>query len=97
MTEPNLSHPQLKRAETTSSIGAGVLGGGLALLLPERLRAYAVPILLTGLVMHVWGMYDKHRLERRSGVARLWWAELLYWSCWVGLLALTAYVAVRGR
>jgi len=27
MTEPNLSYPQLKRAETTSSIGAGVLGG----------------------------------------------------------------------
>lgn len=94
MIAPIVSHAQLKRAETTSSIGAGVLGAGLALLVADRLAAHAIPILLVGLLMHVWGMYDKHRLEGRSGAARLWWGELLYWGCWAGSLALVVYVAL---
>jgi len=97
MIAPMVSHAQLKRAETTSSIGAGVLGAGLALLAADRLAAHAIPILLAGLVMHVWGMYDKHRLEGRAGAERLWWAELLYWGCWAGLLGLIVYVVARGR
>ena len=97
MSTQTVPHAQLKRAETTSSIGAGVLGAGIALLMPDRLTAYAIPILLTGLVLHVWGMYDKHRLEACSSPARLWWAELLYWGCWLGLLALLTYVVVGGR
>lgn len=94
MTTPTVSHSRLKRAETTSSIGAGVLGAGVALLVANRLAAHAVPILITGLVMHAWGMYDKHRLERDEGAGRLWWAELLYWGCWVALAALLAYVLI---
>ena len=97
MDGSSVFNTRLKRAEATSSIGAGVLGAGLALLMPDRLAQHAIPILLTGLVMHVWGMYDKHRLESQVGAARVWWAELLYRACWVGLLALIAYVAVRGR
>ena len=89
------STARVKRAETTSSIGAGVLGAGIALLLPTRFRAYALPILAVGLVMHVWGMYDKHRLESLGGPARLWWAELLYWLCWVTLAALLLYLLVQ--
>ena len=79
---------QLKRAETTSSVGAGVLGAGIALLLPAHARMYAVPILVIGLVMHAWGMWDKHRLETLSAAPRLWWAEVLYWGCWLLLVAL---------
>jgi len=89
------SAARVKRAETTSSIGAGVLGAGIALLLPTRFRAYALPILAVGLVMHVWGMYDRHRLESLGGSARLWWAELLYWLCWVTLAALLLYLLVQ--
>jgi hypothetical protein len=94
MTTPTDSQSQLKRAQTTSTVGAGVLGAGLALLVGDRMAAYAIPILLVGLVTHVWGMYDKHRLEGRSDVMRLWWAELLYWACWIGLLALLVYILV---
>ena len=97
MTIPMVFSSRLKRAETTSSIGAGVLGAGIASLLPERLAPYAIPILLVGLVMHVWGMYDKHRLERRAGAKPPWWAELLYWGCWLGLLVLLGYVIFPGR
>lgn len=97
MSNPMVFSSRLKLAETTSSIGAGVLGAGVASLLPQRLAPYAIPILFVGLVMHVWGMYDKHRLERRAGVPSPRWAELLYWVCWLGLLVLLGYVIVPRR
>jgi hypothetical protein len=56
----------LRLAELTSSIGAGVLDFGLGLLLVRSPPNSGVPVLLVGLGLHVWGMFDKHRLE--SGV-----------------------------
>jgi len=84
-----------KRAELLSSVGAGVLGAGLALLAAEALAPYAVAILLVGLGAHAWGMFEKHRLERQAHSARLWWAETLYWSCWFALAALAIVIATR--
>ena len=86
-----------KRADTTSAVGAGVLGAGIGLLLQGNLRPYATTFLLLGLVMHAWGMYDKHRLELGAAGSRLWWADLLYWGCWIGLLALGLYIALELR
>jgi hypothetical protein len=97
MKEAMVSPAALKRADTTSSIGAGVLGAGLALLVADRLTPYAIPIFAIGLVMHVWGMVDKHRLQSRAPSPRLWWAELLYWGCWLGLLFLLGYILVARR
>ena len=91
-----MSAAHLKRAETTASIGAGVLGAGIALLLPEFVRFYAVPIVALGLVMHAWGMYDKHRLETSAGAKEPWWAMALYWLCWLALVALFLYL-LAGR
>jgi len=84
-----------KRAELLSSVGAGVLGAGLALLLAEALAPYAVAILLVGLCAHAWGMFERHRLERQVRAARLWWVEALYWSCWFALAALAIAIATR--
>lgn len=41
---------RIKKAELLSSIGAGVLGAGIALLLTKFLTPYAIPILLIGLI-----------------------------------------------
>ena len=84
----------LKRAETTSTLGAGMLGAGIALLAFDLLRSYAVPFVLIGLAMHAWGMFDKHRLESGTAIARVWWAEALYWGCWTALVALAVYVGL---
>jgi len=43
---------QTKRAELLSSVGTGVLGGGLALLFAEILKGYALVTLIVGLAMH---------------------------------------------
>jgi hypothetical protein len=84
----------IKRAEILSLTGAGVLGAGLALLLPKVLESYAVPMVVTGIVMHAWGMYQKHRMENAKGNTRIWWVEAMYWSCWLILAALLLFIAV---
>ncbi len=88
----NASH--FKRAELTSSIGAAILGGGVALLFAEALAHFAMTILLVGIFVHAWGMYDKRRVEREFGARRIWWAEALYWICWVAIAALAVYIFV---
>ena len=86
---------RVKKAELLSSIGAGVLGAGIALLVANQLASYAVPILLLGLLSHAAGMFQKHGLEQQGEVVRVWWVEALYWFCWLGLAALLLFVIVR--
>jgi len=86
---------RVKKAELLSSLGAGVLGAGIALLLPNQLAPYAIPILLLGLISHAVGMSQKHRLEQKGEIVRIWWAETLYWLCWLALAALLVLIIVR--
>jgi len=86
---------RLKRAELTSGVGALVLGIGLGALFAAYLGGAGLAVLLTGLLLHVWGMYDKHRLERGTAAVSVWWADLLYWVCWVALVLLLAFVGWR--
>ncbi|MCI0488707.1 MAG: hypothetical protein L0229_19125 [Blastocatellia bacterium] len=84
-----------RRAELLSSVGAGVLGAGLALLFAQALAPYSIPILLVGLFAHAWGMFQKHKLESQTAITRIWWAEALYWACWLALVVLLLVIAVR--
>jgi hypothetical protein len=86
---------RVKKAELLSSLGAGVLGAGIALLLPNQLAPYAIPILLIGLISHAVGMSQKHGLEQQDQVARIRWAEALYWLCWLALAVLLSWVVIR--
>lgn len=86
---------RIKKAELLSSVGAGVLGGGIALLLTKFLTPYAIPILLIGLISHAAGMSRKHGLEGQSQSVRLGWAEALYWFCWLALAALLVFIVIR--
>jgi len=83
------------RAELLSSVGAGVLGAGLALLFAEALKPYAVTILLVGLLAHAWGMYQKHQLDSQRASIRVWWVEALYWLYWLAVAALLLVILVR--
>ena len=84
---------RIKSAELMSAVGAGFLGAGLALLWRDTLGAFAVPILVSGLVSHALGMYLKHRWEEAlSPLPR--WANALYWACWVLLAGLCVYIVV---
>lgn len=82
-----------KAAELASGLGAIVLGAGVALVLPDWLRNYALPLLVAGALVHGVGMTLKYRLESRSGPP-LWWEQVLFWGCWASLVGLGIWMAV---
>jgi hypothetical protein len=83
---------QRARAELLSSLGAGVLGAGLALLFRTTLGPFAVPLLAIGAVIHALAMYQKHRLDAAGSSAGAAWIAWAYWTCWLLLFALAGYV-----
>ena len=80
-------------AQLASGLGAGLLGAGRALLLPASLRAFGLPLLVVGLLIHWVGMTLHHRLESRTGAAS-GWERALFWSCWMILVATGLWIAV---
>jgi hypothetical protein len=85
---------QAKKADLASSAGAGVLGGGLGLLIASRLddaNATAVALITVGALLHGWGMLERHR--RDAAAPQVWWAKALYWTCW-GILAIVGSLVV---
>ena len=86
---------RLKLAELTSGVGALVLGLGLGALLVAWVGRAAGMITLAGLAVHAFGMWDKHRIERRTGdeTGRLIVAAL-YWVCWLMLGGVFLYLTV---
>jgi hypothetical protein len=85
---------RLKLADLTSGIGAIVLGVGLGTVAGHYLEGLWAPLVLGGILLHGWGMYDKHRLE--SGQPHQpRWATALYWICWALLAALLALIVLR--
>lgn len=83
-----------KAAELASGLGAIVLGAGLALLLPDVLRGFAIPILLARILVHGTGMSLKLRLEAVER-ATLWWERERFWLCWLCLGVLAAWLLFR--
>jgi hypothetical protein len=81
-----------KGADIASGLGAVVLGAGLALLLPDVLRGYAVPLLIGGAAVHGAGMSLKYRLEARDHVPATW-ERALFWLCWAVLAGLGLWIA----
>ena len=84
-----------KAVELASGLGAIVLGAGMALVLPDWLRTYAVPLLVGGVVVHGVGMTLKYRMETRGGPP-IWWERALFWLCWLCLVGLGLWIATSG-
>jgi hypothetical protein len=81
---------RLKLAELTSGVGALVLGVGLGALFPRWFGPAAGLITMAGLILHAFGMWDKHRVEAHAQVASPWWVTTLYWICWLLIIILIA-------
>lgn len=89
------SNSRLKRAELASSFGAGLLGFGLGAMAAPYIADLALYVVVTGALMHGWGMYDKHATERHIGRPEAVWMKALYWSCWLILAGLATVLGFR--
>jgi hypothetical protein len=87
------SHARQKKADLASGVGAGILGFGLGVLTAQYVSAFAVPLVVVGIVLHVWGMLERHRLDKAA--PQVWWAEALYWLCWVILLIIGGVILLQ--
>jgi hypothetical protein len=85
---------RLKLAELTSGIGALVLGVGLGALFVTWVGPAAGLITLAGVVVHAFGMWDKHRLENKAEASSGRLVVALYWVCWLMLAGVLLYVIV---
>ena len=92
--ETMMARATAKAAEVASGLGAIVLGAGLALLVPDVLRGFAIPLLVAGILVHGVGMTLKQRLEAVQR-APLWWERGLFWLCWACLGGLVVWLLVR--
>lgn len=95
MRESNVNQDRIKRMDLLGGLGAGILGGGLALLFARWLESFAVPALLLGIATHGWAMYQKGRLERTEGLDEPRWAIVAEGVCWVLLAILVLYIGYQ--
>ena len=85
---------RLKLAELTSGVGGLVLGVGLGALFVTWVGPAAGFITLAGLAAHAFGMWDKHRIERRTEADNGRLVLALYWVCWLMLGGVLLYLMV---
>ena len=88
---------RIRLAELTSGIGALVLGVGLGSLFDQWFAPAATAILASGVFVHAFGMWDKHRLESASTARDDRWVTALYWLCWLLLVAVLGYLVWHTR
>ncbi|MXO73036.1 hypothetical protein [Alteraurantiacibacter buctensis] len=86
---------RLSGLSSLSSVGAAMAGFGAGLLLADPLAFAALPSLLVGLIVHVYGMVGAARLRREAGHLPSLWQMSGYWACWLTMAVLVAYVALR--
>jgi uncharacterized membrane protein YebE (DUF533 family) len=85
---------RVKRAELTSGVGALVLGIGLGALFATWIGPAAGLVTLAGLAVHAFGMWDKHRIEKRTEADADRLVLTLYWVCWLMLGGVLLYLVV---
>ena len=85
---------RLKLAELTSGVGALVLGVGLAALFVRWVGPAAGVVTLAGVLVHAFGMWDKHRLEAETSTDGDSLVTALYWVCWLLLAGVLLYLMV---
>jgi hypothetical protein len=85
-----------KLSDLASTLGVLVLGTGIGAYFSQQLEPFALHLIIAGLVTHSVGMAIKHRIERTihtAGEKIPGWVDIVYWACWLLIIAFIAYLA----
>lgn len=82
---------RMRRAEVFSISGAIVSAAGLGLLLGRWLMHLAIPLILVGAVVHLWGMYTRHRLDPHRHSRRATREKVAYGLYWIVIAAFAVH------
>ena len=79
-------------ARLLSTVGAGVAGIGLGVVLAGAINRLGVPLLVIGLVAHLVGMVGNWRIEMAGDYHPAAWERLAYWGCWLLIFLLLLWL-----
>ncbi len=85
----------LKLAQSTSALGAGLLGFGIGAKLGFIISNYAIIIIVAGAIFHIWGMYVlqiKNESKNSTITSKVLW--LSAWVCLIALLIIIVYLSL---
>lgn len=80
---------------SASSLGAGILGLGLGILLSNWLDAWTSYLVAAGLFIHGWGMYKLHYGGASSWSKLPGWLKVSVGTCWLALAGLLGWLLVK--
>ncbi|SRR3972149_7881961 len=76
----------------TCTTGAIILGVGVGARFFSYLGNYYYLLILIGIVIHGLGMYQLHRRARFPNKEWHSFANILYWACWIIVIASILYI-----
>lgn len=81
--------------QSASSLGSGILGLGLGVLLSRWIGAWTLYLIAAGLFIHGWGMYKLHYSGNASWSKLPGWLKMSVGVCWLVLAGLLAWLLVK--
>ena len=81
--------------QSASSLGAGILGLGLGILVSRWLGAWTPFLIAAGLFIHGWGMYKLHYRGSASWSKLPGWLKISVGVCWLVLAGLLGWLLVK--
>ncbi len=81
--------------QSASSLGAGILGLGLGVLLGQWVDTWTPFLIAGGLFLHGWGMYKIHYSGHSSWSKLPGWLKISVGVCWLILAGLLGWLLVK--
>jgi hypothetical protein len=88
-----MQNPQLY--QSASSLGAGILGLGLGILVSRWLGAWTPFLIAAGLFIHGWGMYKLYYRGNSTWANLPGWLKISVGVCWLVLAGLLGWLLVK--
>jgi hypothetical protein len=84
----------LRIAESSSSLGAAILGLGIGIWFSSDLKQFQWPLVILGGVLHLFGMVMMNMHDKKLEQLSLFWRILFRFLFWICLLFLV-YIFVK--